>query len=257
MKFYGLPLNYGSERSYSNTLFVPEVQDLKLSTSWKGTTIQMYVDADGDGTGSPRQFDTAYIVCKGADSFDFTWGGSKTASGTVVDEVSDNYGRMLPVVDAYGFHHILFSFPSKITASSITITFDSSAEVARVWILDEDNTIQISNDARFTQLNFDDDDRGASTKKSGNNVMHYISGFGDPDEKTDITATCRFRPKHNSYLFLKKFFKDNKRGFVCAVDYPAERSLVKQYVVDPKKSLRPISQYKYAGKDYTFSLIER
>ena len=39
-------------------------------------------------------------------------------------------------------------------AKSVDINFDKSVEVSQLWILNEDDTIQIPEDKRFTQLKF-------------------------------------------------------------------------------------------------------
>ena len=255
MKFYKSPLNVDSQRSYSSGTAVPEVQDNRLSTQWTGQTLTLYTDTDGDGTGTARQFDTIYAVCKGADSFTVNVLTGVTIN--VVSEMPDNYGNMLSVIDADGYHHILYAHPDKVSAASVRVTFNKNAEVAQLWLMDENKDIQISNDARFTQLDYDEIDRGATIRNSAVNVPHYIPALGNPDLKTDVSCVCRFRPKNQSYLHLKKFFRENKRGFAVAIDYPAEPTFVGQYIVDPERRLRYISTHKYAGKNYGFSLLQR
>ena len=255
MKFYTIPLNVGTQRAYASGNPVEAVQDNRLSTQWTGSTLTLHTDTDGDGTGTARTFDTVYAVCKGADSFTVSAFSGVTIA--IADEMPDNIGNMLSVVDADGYHHILYSHPSKVSAATLTVIFSGNAEVAQIWMLDENKDVQISNDARFTQLDFNEVDRGATIRNSGNNVPYYIPGLGKQDLKTDIDCLCRFRPKNASYLHLKKFFSDNRQGFAVAVDYPAEPTLVGQYLVDPERPLRYMSSFKYSGKNYGFSLIHR
>ena len=231
-----------------------QIQDNKLSTTWTGAALLIYTDETGDGSGAAQQFDTVYAVCKGATSLTVQGFGSPVP---IAEEIADNYDNMLSVVDADGYHHILHTNPTKVSAKVANLTFNASAEVAELWLLNENTALNISNDARFTQLDFTEIDRGASVKNSAVNVPHFIPGLGGQDLKTDVDCVCRFRPKHTSYLQLKKFFRENRRGFVCAVDYPAEATVVGQYIVDPTRTLRYLSTHKYSGKDYGFSLIQR
>ena len=255
MKFFKTPLNVGSQRAFDSGNPIVAVQDNRLTTSWTGRTLTLHVDVDGDGTGAARQFDTVYAVCKGADTF--TVDALTGITITIAAEMPDNVGNMLSVVDADGYHHILYSHPSKVSAATLTVTFSSDADVAQIWILDENKTVQISNDARFTQLDFNEIDRGATIRNSAVNVPHYIPALGNQDIKTDVSCVCRFRQGNASYLHLQNFFRENRRGFAVAVDYPAEARLIGQYIVDPERALRYISTHKYAGKDYAFSLIQR
>lgn len=254
MRFYQLPLNFGSPRSYSGGVVVPQVQDNKLSTTWAGRTIRLFIDTDGDGTGTAREFDAVYVRCKGATRIHIDSLGENV---DITDTISDGNGNDISIIDADGYHSFLYQHDSKGSDTDVNITFNADTEVAQLWILNEDKSIQISNDSRFTQLDFDEIDRGATVRPSATNVMHYIPPIGGNDLKIDITATCRFRPQHATYQNLRKFFRDNRQGFVAAIDYPAEPELVKQYITDPQSRLRYITQYKYAGKNYTFSLIER
>ena len=255
MKFYPLPLNTGAKRSYprGDSLFLPAIQDNNLSTSWMGMHLTLYIDTVGDGTGTARQYDTIYIRVKGASHFSI----GTLPNVPITNEVNDAAMQAISIVDADGFHNVLHKHTEKLSATSVNISFNASVEVSQLWILNEDETIQIPEDRRFTQLDFDENDRGAVVHEDWTGGLHVSPPLGNRHEKTDVSATCRFRPQHESYLYLKKFLRDNRRGFVAAIDYPTLPTLVHQYIADPQRQLRYISTYKHAGKDYTFTLLER
>ena len=254
MKFYKIPINQGKLRSYSGADGTPEIQDNNHDTTFTSSTFRILVDSVGDGSGDARTFDTIFVRCKGANTITVEGMGNAI---TIPDELPDNQGKLISIIDVYGFHNFLHKHESKITSSVVNITFDKSVEVSELWLLNEDDNIQISNDKRLTQLEQTEIDRGATLRESANNVTHYIPPIGNKRAKSDFVITCRYRPKNNSYQYLKKFFHENKPVFVVAIDYPAEPELVKQYVADPRRQLRYISSYKYAGKDYTFGIVER
>lgn len=251
MILYPLPLNSGSERSFSGADFVPEVQDNKWQTMWAGTTLTLQIDIVGDGTGSARMFDSVFVRCKTS--------GGITVSGinasiTVSDTIGDGYGNTVNVIDADGFHNLLYEHPSKASAATVTITFTSTAVVSQLWILNK--IISIPNDSRFVQLQPNESDPGGEIKTSRTTGRRwYKPPMRDEYPKDDIQCVCRFR-RGQSNLELKKFFRDHRRGFVCAVDYPARPTLIHQYISQPNKSLTPISPFKFAGDDYSFTLLE-
>ena len=255
MKFYTLPLNTGARRSYprGDSLFLPAIQDNNWRTVWTGQHLTLYVDTVGDGSGTARSFDSVFMRVRNAATFQI----DTLSPVAITNEVNDAAGQAISVVDADGYHNVLYKHTQTLTKTSVDISFNAQAEVSQLWILNEDDTIQIPEDRRFTQLDFDEADRGAVVHEDWQGGLHLSPPLGDRHEKTDVTATCRFRPQHASYLYLKKFLRDNRRGFVVAVDYPTLPTLVHQYIADPQRQLRYISPYKHAGKDYTFTLLER
>ena len=255
MKFYTLPLNFGSRRSYprGDSLFLPTIQDNKWQTTWIGQHLTLYTDTVGDGSGTARSFDSVFMRVRNATTFQI----DTDTAVPITDEVNDATGHPIRIVDADGFHNVLYRRERTLTKTSVDISFNSQAEVSQLWILNEDDTIQIPEDRRFTQLDFDEVDRGAVVHEDWQGGVHLSPPIGGGYEKTNVTATCRFRPQHESYLYLKKFLRDNRRGFVVAVDYPTLPTLVHQYIADPQRQLRYISAYKHAGKDYTFTILEK
>ena len=255
MKFYPLPLNTGAKRSYprGDSLFLPAIQDNNWRTTWTGQHLTLYVDTVGDGSGTARSFDSVFIRVRNATTFQI----DTLTAVPITNEVNDATSHPISIIDADGFHNVLYKHGNTLTKTSVNISFNSQAEVSQLWILNEDDTIQIPEDRRFTQLDFDEDDRGTVVHEDWTGGLHLSPPIGNGHEKTDVTATCRFRPQHQSYLHLKKFLRDNRRGFVVAVDYPTLPTLIHQYIADPQRQLRYISTWKHAGKDYTFSLRQK
>ena len=255
MKFYPLPLNTGKKRSYptGDSLFLPAVQDFNLRTTWNGQRLTLYIDSVGDGTGTAGTFDTVFMRVRNATTFQI----NTIDPISITDTVNDVAGKAIRIVDADGFHNVLYKHERSLTRTSVNITFNSQAEVSQLWILNEDDTIQIPEDKRFTQLDFDEVDRGVTIHEDWKGGLHAAPPIGNAYEKNNVTATCRFRPSHQSYGYLKKFFRDNRVGFIVAVDYPALPDMVHPYIADPQRYLRYISTYKHAGKDYTFTLRQK
>ena len=255
MKFYSLPLNFGARRSHQrgSSEFLSAVQDNRWRTIATVRNLTLTIDSVGDGSGTARSFDSVFMRVRGATTFQID---SLTAV-PIENEVNDATGHAISIIDADGFHNVLYRHSGTLTKTSVDISFNAQAEVSQLWILNEDDTIQIPEDRRFTQLDFDEVDRGAVVHEDWQGGVHLSPPIGNDYEKTNVTATCRFRPQHESYLHLKKFLRDNRRGFVVAVDYPTLPTLVHQYIADPQRQLRYISTYKHAGKDYTFTILEK
>lgn len=115
------------------------VSDNDYNTHTDLTSLNIFTDADADGTGTAQEFTHIFIKGKNITGLAFTFTGGNLAD-VAAHTISNTLSNGVSIVDAYKFQNILYKFVHTATpmAQAINLTVMGTAtEIAEIMILNE------------------------------------------------------------------------------------------------------------------------
>ena len=120
-RFFEYPINYIGNRTYSTAtpaVYLPAAQDNNFSTSTGETTIDVFIDTVGDGSGDAQAWTALFVKCKGIASYDVAvTDGNIVSLNVTIPTNLPLYNT--PVTDLRGFQNHFICLQRHDTGCSI------------------------------------------------------------------------------------------------------------------------------------------
>ena len=237
-RFFEFPINYIGNRTYDTSsmpVYLPAAQDNDFNTSTGETTIDVYIDTVGDGSGDAQAFTALFVKCKGVASYDvsITDGNISTVSVTIPTHLP-LYNT--PVTDLRGFQNHLFVYSGTIPAVpngkvlrfTITAITGQTPAIYEIMVMNEvlaiDEGETRTDRPRFANVEYTHVERGSVIQEDIEGGLSKAPPLNNSRSKYRVNYTTRYKNRQDLERMLN--FKEDYDAFGFAPNYELYPQLV-------------------------------
>ena len=237
-RFFEYPINYIGNRTYSTAtpaVYLPAAQDNNFSTSTGETTIDVFIDTVGDGSGDAQAWTSLFVKCKGIASYDVAVTDGNIVSLNVTIPTNLTLYNT-PVTDLRGFQNHLYFFsgttpavPSgKVLRFTITAITGQTPAIYEIMVMNEvlaiDEGETRADRPRFSNIEYTHVERGSVIQEDIEGGLSKAPPLNNTRSKYRVNYTTRYKNRQDLERMLN--FKEDYDAFGFAPNYELYPQLV-------------------------------
>lgn len=268
-RFFEYPINYVGNRSYSAVtpaVYLPAVQDNDYNTGTGETTIDVYIDSIGDGSGAAQDFTALFVKCKGVSRYGVVVSDGNITTLDVTIPVNLHLYDT-PVMDVRGFQNHLYIYEGVAAVANgkrLRFTFSGivgeTPAIYEIMVLNQvlaiDEDVMSANRVGFSHIEYDHIERGSVVQQAITGVLSKSPPLNNTRSKYRVRYRTRYKAREDLDRMLA--FKEDYAVFAFAPNYALYPHLVFPALFSNSETpIRYSSSYTLGSRTLELTIDER